>query len=139
VEFNTDAQREFYEKVKGWVTQMFGESAWTNDEGPSFGCPVGAFNVIVSIESMGDDRACADIYTWPLEAEKQVTEDALRPMLELNAKYRFGALNLQPNGVAVLEYVIPGDGLTKEHFEGLLWAISGSASEIREQLAPKLK
>jgi hypothetical protein len=141
LEFNTDAQRAAYERLKGWVSQMFGESAWTDDQGPSFGCPVGAYNVVVGVEPLGDDRAVLDLWTWPVpEGEvKRIPEDAIRSMLEMNAKYRFGALNIQANGVIVLEYVVAADGLTKDLFEHLLWMVSGSASEIREELAPKLQ
>ncbi len=138
VDFQTDAQREFYEKAKGWVRQLYGESAWVSDEAPQFGVPVGGFNVAVGIESLGDDDACADIWTWPVSEEARATDGTLRYMLEKNAKFRFGALNIQGNGVIVFEYTAPATLLTKERFDGLLWAVAGAAAEIQKELQPML-
>jgi hypothetical protein len=138
MEFQTEAQRAFYDTMKGWVSQMFGESAWVDDEMPRFGCPVGGFNVIVGIQSVGDLDACADIWTWPVPDVQHPPDDALRFMLETNAQYRFGDLNLQADGSIVFEYFVQAGGLTKERFESLLYAVAGSASEIQAELATRL-
>jgi adenylate cyclase len=105
VEFETDAQRSCYETIQGWVQQMFGESAATLPDQAAFSLPLGTAGVVVSVQAMGEDEACVDLWTWPI-SDGAVGDDGLRRMLEMNAGYRFGALNLQSNGSVVFEYVV---------------------------------
>jgi hypothetical protein len=137
MEFQTDAQRASYENVREWVKQLYGESAWIDPEVPRMSCPVGGFTIAVLIESMGDDGACADIWTWPFDEDKP-PDGALRPMLEANGRYRFGALNIQQNGTVVFEYVVQLSGLDKERFEALMYMVAGSAAQIKEELTSKM-
>jgi hypothetical protein len=137
MEFQTDAQGASYENVREWVKQLYGESAWFDPEMPRMSCPVGGFTIVVVIEGMGDDGACADIWTWPFDEDKP-PDGVLRSMLEVNGRFRFGALNIQKDGTVVFEYVVQLDGLNKERFEALMYMVAGSASEIKAELTPKM-
>jgi hypothetical protein len=135
MDFTTDAHEQAYEQVREWVTQMFGESAYVNDEQPSFSLPLSR-TVGVGVQSFGDDGACIDFFTWPLR-ETHLPEDAYEHALRTNAQYRFGQLNIQADGALLLEYVVNFNGLTKAAFSELASMISSAADEIAVDLGTR--
>jgi len=129
IEFKTDAHEKAYHEVLLWVTQLFGESAWVNDERPTFRLPIGQAGLSVTVETFGDDAACVDFYAWLLE-DTVFPTDAHEWALRVNSQYRFGALNIQPDGLALVEHVALFHGMTKTTFSELAHMIAGTTDEV---------
>jgi hypothetical protein len=133
VEFDTETQRDFYETVKGWVQEIFGESATLVDDRPSFLLPIGNAGIVVLIQSVGETDACADFYSWPMD-EVQVDGEMAHEMLRLNGMYRFGNLNLQSDGTVLVEYIALKGALDKATFKSLAYMVAAGSDEIGSEL-----
>jgi hypothetical protein len=129
MEFDTAGLEQAYNEVLLWVTQLFGESAWVNDERPQFSLPVGQNGICIGLQSYGDDGACVDFFAWPVR-DTPLPDDAYDWALRTNAQYRFGALNIQPNGELLVEHVALFEGMTKSTFSELTQMLASTCDEI---------
>ena len=136
IEFETGGQEQAYQVVSSWVTQLYGESAWVNEEAPTFSLPTGQRWISVGVQVYGDDGACIDFYAFPLQ-DTPLPEDAYEWALATNAHYRFGALNIQPNGNLLVEYVALFEGMTKSTFAELAHMLVSTTDEIALELGSR--
>lgn len=141
MEFVNDAQRECYTAVRNWVAALYGESAWIDEEMPRFSVPVMDIIVGIGVRPIGEQEAAVNIWTFPLdEGAQELTEAALRFMLEANSKFAFGGFSLQPgsDGVVVFEYDVEWEGLTKDRLRSLVVSIALATRDLRIDLAREL-
>lgn len=143
MEFSNEAQRECYTAVRNWVAALYGEAAWIDEEMPRFSVPVPATDIIcgLGVRPIGEQEAAVNIWTFPLdEGAQELTEPALRFMLEANSKFAFGNFSLQPesDGVVVFEYDVEWEGLTKDRLRSLVVTIALATRDLRIDLARQL-
>ena len=133
MEFEHSAHEDAYRQTQDWLRQAYGESAVAVEDNPVFSLPTG---VMIAVQAFGDDRACIDLWTWPLGSRKTFPDAAYREMLTLNALYRIGNLNVQDGGL-LFEYIVDFDGLTKEALSLLVSLLASSSDEIGVTLTEK--
>jgi hypothetical protein len=143
MEFINDAHRACYTAVRSWVSALYGESAWIDEELPRFSVPVPATDIIVGlgVRSIGEREAGVNLWTFPLdEGPQELTERALRFMLEANSRFAFGHFSLQPetDDVVVFEYDVEWEGLTKDRLRSLVVTIAMATRDLRVDLAREL-
>ena len=97
MEFGSDQHRVEYERIRGWVAQLFGEAAELRDDMPSFHVRSGSETVFIDL--IGGDDVLMNLRTWPCDRAK-VPDSALRRMLEFNAHSPVGALVVEDLGEA---------------------------------------
>jgi Putative bacterial sensory transduction regulator len=139
MEFFNDAQRECYTAVRNWVSALYGESAWIDEEMPRFSVPVVDIIVGIGVRPVGEQEAGVNIWTFPLdEGEQELTEGALRFMLEANSRSFFGNFSIAPDSSVVFEYTVEWEGLTKERLRSLVVTIALASRDLRIDLAREL-
>ena len=138
MEFINDAQRECYTAVRNWVSALYGESAWIDEEMPRFSVPVMDIVVGIGVRPVGEQEAGVNIWTFPLdEGEQELTEGALQFMLEANSRSPFGAFSVN-EGVVVFEYTVEWEGLTKDRLRSLVVTVALGTRDLRIDLARQL-
>jgi hypothetical protein len=135
MEFVTDQHRAQYERMSGWLEQLFGEAARPDDDRPSFQVRSGSETVFIHLLGAGDRHVLLNLRTWPCDRWK-VPDSALRRMLEFNAHSPIGALIVESLGEVEFTYSVPTESLTKEGFEYLFYGFVEYASEARAELKP---
>jgi Putative bacterial sensory transduction regulator len=142
LQFGNDAQRECYTAVRNWVSALYGESAGIDEDRPRFFCPVMDILVGILVRALGEKEAEVNIWTFPLDqAPQELTERAMRWMLETNARYLFGSLGILPDSdgvVVALEYDVEWQGLTKDRLQSLVVTIAHMTRDVRVDLAREL-
>ncbi len=141
MEFVNEAQREVYTPVRNWVAALYGESAWIDEEMPRFSAPISDILVGIAILPVGETEAAVNIWTFPLdEGPQELTESALRFMLEANVYHPFGGFGVQkdPDGRVVFEYTVEWEGLTKDRLRSLVVTVALSTRDLRVDLARQL-
>jgi hypothetical protein len=134
MELASDQHRVEYERIKGWVAQMFGEAAQpAREDLPSFQVRSGSETIFIHL--IGDDDVLMNLRAWPCDRLK-VPDSALRRMLEFNAHCPVGALVVEDLGEAEFTYSTLSENLTKESFEFLFHLFARYASEARAELKP---
>ncbi len=136
MEFASDQHRVEYERVKGWVGQLFGEAAQpAREDLPSFQVRSGSETVFIHLIGTDDGGGLMNLRTWPCDRLK-VPDTALRRMLEFNAHSPVGSLVVEDLGEAEFIYSTLSENLTKESFEFLFYLFARYASEARADLKP---
>ena len=64
MEFKNAAQAETYERVKGWMQELFGEMAKVYTDTPTFSVWMGSALTYVNVYAWGDDRATVQCFAW---------------------------------------------------------------------------
>ena len=135
MEFATDQHRIEFERIAGWLEQLFGESAQPLlDDRPHFQVKAGAETVLVHLLANRDGGVLLNLRTWPCDRLK-APDSALRQMLELNARSPIGNLVVEGLGEVEFVYTALAENLTKDTFAYLFDAFVYYASEARTALA----
>ena len=133
MEFKTDQHREQYERVTGWLTELFGEAVQPNADEPVLRVAWGPETVFVHFITNDEGGVLLNLRTWPCDRLK-VPDAALRLMLEINAGSPIGDLLIEGLGEAEYSYTALTENLTKETLDYLFRAFAFYANEARAQL-----
>lgn len=134
MDFKTDEQRVQYERIRGWLTELFGEAVQGADEDrPVLQVSWGPETVFVHFIANAEGGVLLNLRTWPCDRTK-IPDRALRRMLEINAGSPIGDLLIEGLGEAEYAYTALTDNLTKETLDYLFRAFAFYANEARAQL-----
>ena len=138
MKFLTPAQQETYNKVAGWMEELFEEYPWEKLDEPGFGLFWGSAWVEVRIYPWGDD--CED--TVINARSRVVTGASLEPgllnfLLRQNAEMRFGAFSTDANGDILFEHTIVGSTCDPEELEASVLAVLEAADEYDDRIVER--
>jgi hypothetical protein len=133
MQFKTDQHREQYERVHGWLAELFGEAVKANADEPVLRVAWGPETVFVHFVTNDEGGVLLNLRTWPLDRLK-VPDAALRRMLEINAGSPIGDLLIEGLGEAEYSYTALTENLTKETLDYLFRAFAFYANEARAEL-----
>src|SRR3954453_5182456 len=110
------------------MTQLFGESAWTSPERPSFSLTYGSAAVDLYVLPWGDDRVFIDSFTWVVTGV-EASAELYAYLLKENLSMRFGAFGIDEDGDVVFKYGIVGDTVDKEELRAAVMAVLQTADQ----------
>ena len=93
MEFETQAQKECYDRVAPWVTELFGGSVLRKPDMPILGVMHGSAFAQVGVFPWGDDDAIITTRAYVVTGTA-LTDELMRYLLEENAGMRFGAFGI---------------------------------------------
>src|SRR5512136_2107985 len=113
MEFKTDAHKSIYEKVKGLMVELYGESATYVEDKPIFWVQNGSASIQIAIFPWGDDDATVCVRSWVVTGA-DMSGDLARYLLRENADMRFGAFGVDGDGDITFEHTIVGSTIDKK-------------------------
>ena len=136
MEFKTPAHKDAYEKTRGFLYSIFGETGvkviddmFTLQEGSAF--------VYIKVFPVGASSAGIEVFSYVV-ADVPVTEALMRHLLSYNLRLTFGGLGLciggDDKGSVLLRHAILGDKMDREELYASVSAIARVADEIDDKL-----
>jgi hypothetical protein len=126
IQFENDNVRATYEKVGGYLREVFGEMAHARDEDPAWLIIEGSAAVNVAVHPWGDNDTIVRAWSWVVTGA-EVTPELTRYLLDENFKMRFGAFSMDPAGDICFEYAIVGSTCDKEELKAAVLAVAFTA------------
>lgn len=136
IEFQNENVRATYEKVDGYMREIFGEMVERSDRSPSWMIAHGSAFTQVGVFPWGDDDTVVHVLSWVVTGAELTTE-LLKYLLEANYRMRFGAFTLDPTGDIAFEYAIVGSTCDKEELKAAVLAVAFTADNEDEAITSR--
>lgn len=105
--FETDAQKQTYEKILPLMREMFGEFAGQRPEVPEFGVLVGSAFAQTAIYPFGEEESVISTRAYVVTGA-ELTADLMHFLLRENDRMTFGAFGIDEEGDIFFEHSILG-------------------------------
>jgi len=135
MEFQTQAQQDCYNKVAGWMDDLFSQFPWEKLDLPGFGLFLGSAWVEVRIYPWGNDAIIntrSHVVTGAV-----ITPELQNFLLQKNAEMLFGAFSLNTEGDVLFEHTIVGSSCDPEELEASVMAVLKIADEYDDQIVTR--
>lgn len=136
MEFKTDMQKQVYEKLQGWVKELFGAFARQREDLPAFGIMVGSAYVLVNVVPWGDDDATITTRSY-VAFGTELTAELMHYLLRENDRMRFGAFGMDNEGDIFFQHTIVGSTCDKEELRASVMAVVYTADEYDDKIIQK--
>lgn len=136
MEFQTQAQEECYQKVSGWIREIFGEMPTVWEGIPAFGIRYGSAWTTTSVLPWGSDDAIIRTLSWVV-TQTELTPDLTRHLLELNGSVRFGAFGVDEAGDIFFAHNVAGSTCQKQDLKTVVLAVMMTADEHDDQIVAR--
>lgn len=136
MEFETQAQKECYEKVLPWVTELFGGSVLRKTEVPVLGIMHGSAFAQIGVFPWGDDDAFITTRAYVVTGA-DLTPELMRFLLLENTGMRFGAFGVDDVGDIIFEHSIVGSTCDQKELESSVIHVARTADEYDDQIVAR--
>jgi hypothetical protein len=136
MEFESDAQKETYEKIKPWMSEIFGEFAMAREDSPSFGIMIGTAFTQTWVYAWGKNDATITTRSYVVTGAELVP-DLMLYLLNENDKVRFGAFGVDGEKDIFFEHTIVGSTCDKEELKASVMAVVMSADDYDDKIVAK--
>jgi hypothetical protein len=138
IQFETDAQRACYEKVRQWLTEAFGPTVRARENAPVFDVAVnlalgGSALAHVSVQPWGEDDATVVVRAYVV-TDVEITPELMHFLLRENNIMRYGAFGLDKDDDIFFEHSIVGSTLDKEELMASVMAVLQTADKYDDQI-----
>lgn len=133
MKFDTEPQKQAYERILPWVKELFGELIGIHSESPSLLVHLGSADVHVTVWPWGDDDATVTARSYVIIGA-EVTPELMRFLLTENNQMRFGAFGLDKDGDIFFEHSIVGSTVDKEELKASILAVGYTADKYDDQI-----
>jgi hypothetical protein len=134
--FQTQAQQDVYDRVAGWIPQMFGMFAHAIPNEPVFVVQLGQTFTMISVQPWGDDDATITSRAY-VAMGTELTEDLMHHLLLQNNTFRFGAFGIDDDDDIFFEHTVVGSTLDTEELKASVLAVAGTADRYADEIIPK--
>lgn len=136
MDFETQAQRECFERVSPWVKELFGGSVLRKPDKPVLGVMHGSAFAQVGVFPWGDDDAIITTRSYVVTG-LELSEDLMLFLLQENAGMRFGAFGVDDEGDIMFEHSIVGSTCDQKELEASVIAVARTADEYDDRIVAR--
>jgi hypothetical protein len=133
IQFQTEAQKNIYEKVVAYTKELFGEMARFKEDAPVFLLDMGSAFVRVAVFPWGDDDAFINARSWVI-CGAEVVPELMHFLLRQNDDMRFGAFGMDSDNDIFFEYSVVGSTLDKPELKACVLAVLMTADRYDDQI-----
>lgn len=127
MEFKTEAQKACYEKVFGYLKEMFGEAVIARENQPIFmTMPYGSAIAYIIVSEWGTDDASIGVRAYVVHGA-EMAADLLHHLLRENDNMRFGAFGIDADNDIFFEHSIVGSTCDKNELKTSILAVLTTA------------
>ncbi len=134
--FQTEAQRNCYEQVAGWMRASFGKFPCARQDFPGLGLFMNSALVEVLVYPWEDDDATINVRSYVVTGAN-LSEDLLRFLLQENTDMRFGAFGVDNDGNILFEYTTLGSACSQKELETAVKAVLSVADDYDDAIVEK--
>jgi hypothetical protein len=136
VEFKNDAQKQTYEQVKVWMTELYGEQAKIYTDTATFSVWVGSALTYVNVYEWGDDKSSIQCFSWVITGA-ECTADLTQYLLQQNNTMRFGAFGMDDENDIFFKYSFAGLTADKGQLRAAINAVSNTADDYDDKITSR--
>lgn len=136
MEFQTKAQQDCYDKIAGWMRELFGKFPCARPDVPSLGLFMNSALVEVLIYPWGDDDATVNTRSYVV-TDVNLTPDLMQFLLQENFSMQFGAFGIDPDSSIVFEHTIVGSTCDKKELESSVKAVLEVSDQYDDYIVEK--
>jgi hypothetical protein len=136
MEFQTDAQKEIYEKILPWMKEIFGAFVTIHDEGPWFGVSVGSAYTTINVAPWGKDEATITSRCYVVTSV-ELTPELMKYLLLENDRLRLGAFGIDNEDDIFFEHTIIGSTCDLEELKASVMAVVLTSDDYDEKIVQK--
>lgn len=134
MDFKTQAQKECYEKIAKWMTEIYGEErVMTLEQSPEFGLLEGSALIRVIVNPRGDDKSYVCTRSYMISGAK-IDSELMRFLLKENTTFIFGAFGIDDDGDILFDHTIPGETIDKGELRASVSAVAGTADKYDDKI-----
>lgn len=133
MEFETQAQKECFEKVSPWVTDLFGGSVLRKPDKPVLGVLEGSAFVQIGVFPWSENDSIITTRSYVVSGA-ELTPELLHFLLRENGGMRFGAFGVDDEGDILFEHSIVGSTCDRAELESSLVAVLRTADEYDDRI-----
>lgn len=136
IDFETEPQRECYEKVKTWLKEIFGECLLERESSPGFAIRSGSSLMQIFIRAWGEDDATISCLSVVVSGA-EITPELTRHLLLQNSKYRFGAFSIDSDDDILFDHTIIGSSCSKLELKMIALAMMNTVDEVDDEIVSR--
>ena len=138
MEFQSEAQKACYEKVKPWMHEIFGEFVREREDSPVFiiDLPGNSTLITTAIYAWGEDDATITSHSWVVTGA-EMKPDLMQYLLRKNNAVRFGAFGLDDSDNIFFSHTIAGSTADKVEIKSSVMAVLTTADGSDEEIVAK--
>lgn len=136
IEFQTEAQRTTYEKVKPWFRELFGDYVTIAEDRPTFWVLIGSAWTQTTVYPWGEEDATITSRAW-LVTGAELTPELLKYLLRENADMRFGAFGIDADDDILYEHTIVGSTCDKDELRASVQAVAFTADRYDDEIVKR--
>lgn len=136
MEFKTKAHEEIYQKIAGYMKDLFGEFARPRPDDTAFGITVGSAYVYSRIYPWGEDEAVINTRSYVI-TKCEIVPELMEYLLTENDTMRFGAFGLDKDKDIFFEHAILGSTCDKEELKASVMAVIYTADKYDDTIHDK--
>ncbi|WP_017663008.1 T3SS (YopN, CesT) and YbjN peptide-binding chaperone 1 [Baaleninema simplex] len=133
MKFETTVQEACFDRIAGWMRELFGKLPCARPDVPGLGVFRGSALVEVFVFPWGDDEAVIHTRSSVIKGAN-LTPDLMKFLLEVNAQMRFGAFALDSDGNILFEHTIVGSTCDRKELEASVNAVLEVADEYDDYI-----
>ena len=134
--FANETQRAVYDRVRGFIEDLFGELAVYRDDAPAFAVAAGSAVAHVHVLPWTDEGAIVTTRAFVVSGAT-LSEDLMRWMLERNAEALWGAFGVDEDGEIVIDHSINGPTCDKEDLRASVLGVIFSADRYDDEIVSR--
>lgn len=133
MKFQHEAHEAAYEKVRDYLTQLFGESYATHRESPMFQIEHGSTKANILVMPFGDGRAVVDVRAYVVMGA-ELTQDLLKYLLRENDAFVLGAFGIDDDDDVFFSHSMVADDLDKAELRASVYAVAATADRYDDEI-----
>lgn len=134
--FKTEAHKGCYEKVKGYMSELFGEMFEAREDAPIFIIPMGSAVAHVMVIPWGDDDAMVCVRAY-LVSDVEMTPELMEFLLKENPTFKFGAFGIDQDGDILFEHTIVGSTCDKNELKASVLGVLSVADHYDDLIVQR--
>jgi hypothetical protein len=136
MEFQTEVQREVFEKIRPWLLEAFGMFAMERDDIPAVGIQIGSAFAVVQVHPWGEKEAVINTSSLVVRGA-ELTFDLLSWLLLENWDFRFGGFAIDQAGDIYFQHSIIGTTCDKPELLASARAVIAVADEYDDKIVAR--
>jgi hypothetical protein len=136
MEFETEAQRECYERIAPWVKDLFGGSVLRKPDRPVLGVMQGSAFAQVGVFPWGPNDAIITTRSYVVTGIR-LTAELMHFLLTENAAMNFGGFGIDEDGDIIFEYSIVGSTCDQKELESAVVAVARTADDYDDKIVDR--
>jgi len=136
MEFATPAHEACYKKVRQYVTEIFGEQCFAQEDKPGFFITHGSAAINLMVFPWSNDDAVVACRSYVVFGA-ELKPDLLHFLLKENADFRFGAFGVDDDGDILFEYSIVGSTADKIEVKAAMLAVMSVADSFDDKIVAR--